>query len=286
MMFQNYVNKVSKVALSDSLYLSLRLNQYRKQCSLPLDKIFEAVSIETRTDCNLRCKFCPQSTKPRPLKVMSEEIFKRVIDQLAEMKFAGRIGPLTNNEPLLDDRIINFIAYARQKCPLSFLALATNGRLLSEELLFEIFAAGLDYLIINDYRDDRLEHPFRLSANLEKIAELEKGMFRKKISISRRYTSEVLGNRAGNISGQKKVLPLKQFCALPFARLWVQSEGKVFLCCQDYNHDEIMGDVNKSSLSEIWFGDKYRRIREELYRKDRTGKICNKCDYSGVPLSI
>jgi len=216
--------------------------------------------------------------------VMSEELFKSIIDALAEMQFAGRICPLINNEPLLDDRIVSFIAYARQRCPLSFLELITNGRLLSEELLLELFAAGLDSLLINDYRNDRREHPFRLSAKLPRIAELSGRMFRRKIDIALRSTSEVLSTRAGNIQGSGIAVPLNQFCALPFTGVWVQPEGKAILCCQDYNYDEIMGDVRESSLSEIWFSDKYSRIRTELYEGDRSGKICEKCDYSGIPL--
>lgn len=221
--------------------------------------------------------------------IMQEELFKKIIDELAEMKFSGRICPTTNNEPLLDDRMVSFVAYARQKCPLSFLQLVTNGRLLTEELLFDLFAAGLDNMIINDYREDRSEYPFRLSAQLGKIAELEKKMYQKKIHIAFRSAFELPGevtNRAGNIRGKGEAAILNQFCALPFIRVWVQAEGKVYLCCQDYNYDEIMGDIRENSFSEIWSGDKYKRIRAELNEKDRSGKVCEKCDYSGRPFAV
>ena len=267
-----------------ALYLKVKAEKNRKHYSFPFDKMFTRICIETRTDCNLKCKFCPQSTNPRPNIVMTEELFKRIIDELAEMNFAGRICPLTNNEPLLDVRIVSFITYARQRCPLSFLEIITNGILLTEELLLELFAAGLDSLIINDYRNDRSEHPFRLSARIDKIAELTQSMFRKKVYISLRSTSEELGSRAGNIQKKQMKTSLNRFCALPFTGLWLQPEGKAILCCQDYSYDEIMGDVTKNSLSEIWFNDKYKRIRRELYEKDRTKKICGKCDYPGAPL--
>ena len=277
-------NEILRTVLPRDMYISRKLDLYKRRYSLPLNTIFTRIAIETRTDCNLKCEFCPQSTKPRPIKVMSESLYKRIVDELAEINFAGRICPLTNNEPLLDDRIVSFIAYARQKCPLSFLQLTTNGRLLSEELLLELFAAGLDYLIINDYRHDRKEQPFRLSKKLHRIAELERTMFRKKINIEFRSSLGTLGSRAGNIPEKGLATLYNQFCALPFTGMWVQPEGKTILCCQDYNHDEIMGDVRENSLSEIWFNDKYKRIRAELYKGDRSGKICSKCDYSGIPL--
>ncbi|MCR4307701.1 MAG: SPASM domain-containing protein [Candidatus Berkelbacteria bacterium] len=217
---------------------------------------------------------------------MPNDLFKKIIDDLAEIHFAGRICPLTNNEPLLDDRIVSFIAYARQKCPLSSLELITNGRLLGEDLLLELFAAGLDSLIINDYRNDRQENPYRLSAKLPQIAKLSESMFRKKIRIDLRSTSEELSNRAGNVQVRKIAVPINKFCALPFTGMWVQPEGKVILCCQDYSYEEVMGDVKDGSLSEIWLNDRYNRIRTELWDEDRTGKICKNCDYSGLPLSV
>ncbi len=268
-----------------AMHSKFRLRHYRKRYDLPFDMPFSGISIETRTDCNLKCKFCPQSTSPRTRLVMTEDIFKKIIDGLAEIHFAGRICPGINNEPLLDDRIVSFIGYARQKCPLSFLELISNGTLLDEELLLELFAAGLDSLIVNDYRKDRQEHPYRLSKNHDRIAQISKTMFRKKIRITLRSTDETLGTRAGNIIREKKTaLSLKRFCALPFTRMWIQPEGKVVLCCEDYSYDEIMGDVKENSLSEIWFSDKYKRIRNEIYKGDRKAKICEKCEYSGFPL--
>lgn len=276
-------NSVKRI--KHGMHSRLLLRHYRKRYTIPFDISFTGISIETRTDCNLKCPFCPQSSNPRQNLVMPDELFKKIIDDLAEIHFAGRICPLTNNEPLLDDRMVSFIGYARQKCPLCFLELISNGMLLNEELLLELFAAGLDSLIVNDYRKDRHEHPYLLSKNHKRIAQLSEGMFLKKIRMALRSTDEKHGTRAGNIiRGKGTALPLKQFCALPFTRMWVQPEGKAILCCEDYSYDEIMGDVKDSSLSDIWFGDKYNRIRSELYRRDRSGKICSKCEYSGIPL--
>ena len=264
--------------------LRLQVQRARKRFEVPTNQLFSRISIETRTDCNLKCQFCPQSINPRPFRVMTDDLFKKIIDDLATLQFTGRIAPLTNNEPLLDDRIVGFIAYARKRCPLSFLDLITNGTLLTEELLQELFAAGLDHLTINDYRKDRRKHPFRPSPRLHRIVELAKKMFQRKIYLVPRSWFGRLSNRAGNIASERVTLPLHQFCALPFTGMWVQPDGKAILCCNDYSYEEDMGDVTSNSLSEIWFGEKYIRIRAHLYQGDRTGKICQKCDYPGLPL--
>jgi len=266
------------------LYLKRKANKYKKNCSLPYNKMFTRICIETRTDCNLKCSFCPQSTNPRPNMVMSEELYKKIIDELSEINFTGRICPLSNNEPLLDDRIVDFVAHARKKCPLSLIEIITNGTLLTEELLLELFAAGMDSLKINDYRPDRDKYPFKLSPKVQRVAEISKNMAQKKVYITLRSTSEELGDRAGNLQKKKTKTYPHQFCALPFTGLWIQPEGKAFLCCQDYSYEETMGDASENSLQEIWFNDKYNRVRKELHNKDRTKKICSKCDYPGAPL--
>ena len=276
--------RAARNVLSLRTYQRLQVCHARKRFNVPVDSLFSRISIETRTDCNLKCQFCPQSINPRPFRVMTDDLFRKIIDDLATLQFTGRIAPLINNEPLLDDRIVGFIAYARQRCPLSFLDLITNGTLLTEDLLRELFAAGLDRLMINDYRKDRQQQPFRLSSRLHRIAELAGKMFQRKIIIVPRSSVGTLSNRAGNIAGKGATLPLQQFCALPFTGMWVQPDGKAVLCCQDYSYEEVMGDVARSSLSEIYFGEKYIRIRAQLYRGDRTRKICQKCDYHGLPL--
>lgn len=268
--------------LPSRFYEKVESIRIRRRYAMPFLGIFPQIAIETRTDCNLRCEFCPQSINPRPEQIMSEDTFKKIIDDLAAIEYAGQIAPLVNNEPLLDDRIVRFIAYPRKQCPLSYLHLLTNGVRLSLETVKELLAAGLDDLVINDYRKDRAKNPFRVSRNLEPIAELSKKMFGRKIRISFRSSVGVLTNRAGNCRGREIKLPLRQFCIRPFFEMVIQAEGRAILCCQDYTYGEIMGDTSISSVADIWFNEKYRRIRAELYEGDRTGKICQKCDFNGL----
>ena len=216
---------------------------------------------------------------------MPEETYRNLIRQLADLDFTGRIALVTNNEPLLDPRIVRFISEARQACPMAFLDLLTNGRLLTGELLHELLAAGLDRLTINDYRADRKQHPLKMSKGIEEIRAQTDGMFYRKIYINPRSTRGSLSNRAGNTEGKRIKLPLKQFCVLPFTGMWINPGGKAILCCQDYSYEEIMGDANQETLREIWFGQKYQSLRERLLQNDRTGFICEKCDYSGLPLA-
>ena len=48
---------------------------------------------------------------------MSEELFRKIIDDLAGMHYTNRIALYSNNEPFLDERIIDFHKYANEKLP-------------------------------------------------------------------------------------------------------------------------------------------------------------------------
>lgn len=116
--------------------------------------LLKVVHIETRTRCNSLCSFCAANSRfeRRRDRCMSEDTYKRIIDSLAEMKYRRRVSPYCNNEPLLDDNIYSYIAYTRERLPESFVELKTNGTVLDEERLKQLFDNGLDTLYVNDYQ--------------------------------------------------------------------------------------------------------------------------------------
>ena len=104
--------------------------------------LFEAVEIETTTVCNRTCSYCPNSAIKRPAGNMDEALFRSIIDSLKEMDFSGRVSPHFYGEPLVDRRILKFIAYTREKLPKAFIKLFTNGDLLTYDLFLKLLESG------------------------------------------------------------------------------------------------------------------------------------------------
>ena len=82
-----------------------------------LSPIFKVVSFELRTKCNGKCGFCPVNvfSDPRKDQTMSIDLFEQVVDDLAEMKFTGRIAFFNNNEPLIVKNLVSYVRIAKQK---------------------------------------------------------------------------------------------------------------------------------------------------------------------------
>jgi radical SAM protein with 4Fe4S-binding SPASM domain len=237
--------------------------------------LFTQVLLETRTDCNRRCAFCPQAFQQRPFQEMPWEVFERIIHNVVELEFSGRLGFAMTNEPLLDSRLVEMVAYARKASPRFFLDVTTNGNPLTLELADALFAAGLDNLNINDYRSDRETERYKLSQNIEAVSQAY--ATNPKLEYNYRRTDEILSTRGGHVDKQTENRRLHAFCNYPFRKLAIAPSGDVVLCCMDYLYEVRFGNVTETSLEEIWHSQALNEYRVMLLNRKREG-ICAKCD--------
>lgn len=240
-------------------------------------KLFNHIEIETINRCNGNCSFCPVNRKsdPRIEAVMSEELFKSIVMQLEEMQYTGRFTTFSNNEPLLDDRIIEFNRYARAHLPHARMHLYTNGTLLTIEK-FAALVEVLDELIIDNYQQDlKLIRPcLEIKEYCDKHPELK-----NKVSIVLRKPNEILTSRGGEAPNRKE-LPeyAKDRCVLPFKQMIIRPTGQVSLCCNDALGKYTLGDATKEKLVDIWNGPRFQMVRKCLYEGRENWGKCKYCD--------
>ena len=139
MIFNRYDNEKSGVAgklQKKRNYLSYRkyVNGYTKEMGDKEEQpIFELIELETVNRCNSGCSFCPVNKKSdtREYCRMTDELFEKIIGELADLDYSYRLGLYSNNEPFLDEDIIQRVKYAREKLPKAFLEIYTNATLLT-----------------------------------------------------------------------------------------------------------------------------------------------------------
>lgn len=141
------------------------------------EPLFSSVEIETINRCNGECSFCPvnRHSDPRPFKRMSEELFHRIIDELAGLDYSGSISLHSNNEPFIDNRIVDFMKYAKENLPKAHLFVYTNGTLLTLDRFIESMK-WLDSIYIDNYSDsgEWIENVIKIRAYLDEHPELKR----------------------------------------------------------------------------------------------------------------
>lgn len=255
--------------------VSSYVNAIKKYGKIPL---FQLVEVETINKCNGICSFCPanQMNDMRETKLMSDALFSKIIQELADLNYRGRISLFSYNEPFLDSQIIERHAYVRKMLPNAKLHIMTNGILLTLEKFLKIIPY-LDEMVIDNYNVKRNLIP---SVTTIRNYCLDHPELKKKVTISMRRPDETLSSNGGdspNNSGTE--IFGNSTCALPFQQMVIRPDGKVSLCCLDTLEKYTLGDVSSSSLLDVWFGEAYQRVRDQLYRCRKSLMHCEKCDY-------
>ena len=208
---------------------------------------------------------------------MSWELFEKIINQLAEINYSGKLALFSNNEPFLDERIIEFSSYAREHLAKAKIHLFTNGTLLNLDIFLEIINY-LDEIIIDNY-NQQLQLIPSVKIIKEYVDSCGDDAIRKKVKILLRKPNEILTSRGGEAPNREKIIDVSEdTCALPFQQLIIRPSGKVSLCCNDPLGKETLGDLTKETILDVWFGEKYRKTREKIARGRKYLNHCKNCD--------
>ena len=238
--------------------------------------LWSTIEIETINKCNGECSFCPVNHRDdsRPLVRMKEELFHKIIDELASLEFIGEVNLYANNEPLMDNRIVEFAKYTKEKLPGALIVLFTNGTLLTP-LLSKQLLTYVGRLTINNYNDAK-----QLNKQMEITYPLIKDD--PKVVLNMRQENEVMSSRGGQARNKKLTGVACAPCSLMFRQMVIRPDGIASQCCNDAWGITTMGDVNKNTLVEIWNNDTYRELRESMIQMDRHNiKTCKLCDTFG-----
>lgn len=268
----------NEITKNNPLMKSIREEVNRLYKDVPM---FSHIEIETINRCNGICSFCPINSQAdsREKKVMSRELFEKIIDELAGLKYDGRIALFSNNEPMLDDRIIDLYRHCRNKLPEAWLFMFTNGTLLSLEKCKQLLPL-LDELIIDNYNQE-----LQLIPNSQKIVQYceTNEELRNKVIVILRKPNEILSSRGGDAPNRADMVKYADStCVLPFKQMIVRPDGKVSLCCNDPLGKNTLGDLTKESLVDIWYGKKFRQVREALFVGRSQWEHCVYCDAFSV----
>ena len=263
------------------------------------------VQIESTNLCNAKCVFCPRDEMHRQQGVMDMGLFQKIVDECAALGVT-HVRVHNYGEPFLDRQLVEKVRYAKSK-GIAEVGMISNGLLITEELARGMIDAGLDAINISvdaagkeTFEATRVNLEYdTVIGNIRNLARLrnEAGKKRPKLILSfvrqtaaaspeeqafieewRQVADKIhiteLHNWAGTLNAHSDV----QF---PCYRLWqtftVLWDGRVSLCCADFDGRHILGDLRASTIAQIWNSPAYRAVRRQ-HLESGGPEICRSCD--------
>lgn len=232
-------------------------------------KLFSNVEIETSSECNFKCQYCPVSTHPRPKGIMPAETIAKAIVELKELKYEGTVAPHFYNEPLLDERLPQIIELFHKQLPKASILLVTNGSKLTYETFKELVNRGVVRFKISQYGP-------KILPNIKKLFNQLSVEEREYIRYTNHAKEGILLSNRGGLVKVKKALKLA-YCYAPTNTLTIDYLGNVHLCCNDYLGQHNQGNINNEKIIDIWNKPNFKQIRKELRKGDFSLPLCKKC---------
>ncbi len=250
---------------------------------------FSLIEFNLSELCNRVCSFCPRvdpKVYPNRKEYMELGLYEKIMRDLREVDFSGKILYSAFSEPLLYKQIDELIILSKKYCPEARVESVTNGDFVTVEKLRWLFDAGLDTLLISMYDGpEQFEH----FDNMVQKAGLndEQVILRARYLPPEEHYGLTLSNRAGmvdltdlKVSALKE--PIEEKCFYPSYQLMVDYDGTVLLCPHDWGKRLKTGNLREQSVQEIWTGKALTFARKRLAEANRDFSPCNVCDVKGT----
>ncbi|MBN2210041.1 MAG: radical SAM protein [Sedimentisphaerales bacterium] len=269
------------------------------------------LQIETVARCNARCTMCTSRNCHRATRLMTDELFAKIADELA--CYSSGIKRVTIQglgEPLLDNKLEPRIRTLKDG-GVTLVAFATNGSLMNAERARSVLDSGVDEVTFSvdgitqeTYESIRTGLNFdEVLGHIEQFVRLRdqagaKTIIRIRWTAQRANQDELRGfddfweNRLGPCdSAYAKIIhtwgnaaeydelpdnyDFERLNRLPCPSLWTSliifSDGQIPLCCSDYDARIRLGDVHRQTIVDVWNSPTLARLREKHLAAGRGG---------------
>ncbi len=199
-----------------------------------------------------------------PDATMSDTVFGKILSDLREYDYSGHIHLFLMGEPLTDPNIFSRIKQTREVFPLNSIRIFTNGDMIeSKEYAEDLFRAGLNTIHASHY-DSTSDHLY--DYDLPGMQHLTLNELRMEFY-----------NRGGHVNVGR--IFQKKCCDWVLNKAYVNYEGKVILCCSDYDYEVVFGNVLEESFVDIFNSEAYNKYRDA--HEAGNGKslpLCENCN--------
>ena len=259
------------------------------------------IDVELTNTCNLQCIMCPtgRNVSTRPKGFMSHGTFNKILRECCRHRCHIRF--VRWGEPLLHPELTKFIGAVKGNGLMCHIN--TNGMFIDDEFITRIIRMKLDSIKFSfqgvtkdEYQKYRKgAEGERLILNIKRLYDfrgqkklpyiivgstvaqhIPNDIKRFKSKMSEMADEVNIGTTSNIINpGYSNRTPR---CPEMFDKLSVNWDGTVTACCSDWNNTLLVGDLNKSTLYDIWRGDAIDHYRRMIVKNRHSGlDPCKAC---------
>ena len=278
------------------------------------------IQIEHIGKCNLRCASCIQGiddlrdSYSKGFPVLDMASFKNIVNEAKEFDCPS-MSFHNNDEPLLVKDMESRIELAKEKGFVD-LILVTNATLLTPERSERLLKSGitkinfsLDACDESVYRKVRIGGDFnQVLHNIEYFMSLRQSLglripitratcvvskycsdhvdefrrfWEKRVDIVEFQNFQALEGYTESLKPEGAVVDQSFVCNAPWQQVVVRPNGNILPCCSFYGAELVLGNINCTSIYDVWNGRWMKTIRDRLLRNDYSNlPACKKCSES------
>lgn len=274
--------------------------------------------IETVALCNARCIMCPIKEVERENKIMEQALFEKIVKDLAQqVQLVRKITIQLDGEPLLDKDLEKRSLLLKEN-GFKKIAISSNGSLMDEKRAESILKSGisevsfsvdgttsgtvnairrgldfdtckrnvLNFIELRNAMDAKVDIRVRMVIQKDNAHEHKAFLeyWRKKV----RHSDRVYAKYEHNWMNWSANCPHKEAdakelnrkaCISPWGSMVILTDGRVALCCSDYNARYVLGDLKHDSIRKVWQGPIARKMRMGHLARGRSFlKTCLNCN--------
>jgi radical SAM protein with 4Fe4S-binding SPASM domain len=269
------------------------------------------VQVEPTNVCNFRCPICPESFPDYAQRAgyyqeMHPNTWNNVLRGLREWSRVKVMRFWHTGEPMLNRRLPDMIRESHEVADRT--EVTSNASLLGRRG-DALLASGLDHLrvsvygttdtayqsatgakftlteILGNVRAFRLKRDLMKQAHPHIYAELvaEDGSYQafrdQWEGVADSFGAKSIHNWGSALVTLGDAPREKLVCPFPFYEMFVKADGSVTVCCVDWANELVIGNVNQTSLFDIWHGPRLAELRSvHLAGRRRALNACRDCN--------
>jgi MoaA/NifB/PqqE/SkfB family radical SAM enzyme len=276
----------------------------------------ESINFEITAACDAKCIHCPRLDMDRPMKAMTMDLFRKMVDQATDLKVSQLCPNGYGEICTIPMRLLEpYFEYISSKSWPFKVIINTNGYRMNTERADLFIEHGVHLVNVTiDGATAETAEAIRLGLKFDEIEANIKNLLKRRVAAGKRYPKVRVGMVAmpqtmregrafldrwegiadfvgiGVFSTRLASVALQNgepaedgppavSCVLPFRELNIWADGKAVMCCEDWNEEHVVGDLAAESLIDIWHGSKMAEVRaKHVAGRGHEIELCAKCN--------